>query len=140
MKHLRLIALLLAALLLLSACGTKENETVSETPGDTTVSTSAPESTATETEATTTITETTLPPDIIPTPSHDINEMPRHINGGLWNSGHVQGMAIDTAREYMYFSFTTILVKTDMSGKVIGTVTGITDHLGDLAVSPPKNV
>ena len=41
-------------------------------------------------------------------------------------------MAIDTAREYMYFSFTTVLVKTDMQGNVIGTVTGLTGHLGDL--------
>ena len=49
------------------------------------------------------------------------------------NTGHVQGIAIDKKREFVYFSFTTCLVKTDMQGNIIGTVTGLAGHLGCIA-------
>ena len=58
--------------------------------------------------------------------------LPGSIYSGAWPAGHVQGIAIDTRREYMYYSFTTVLVKTDLAGNVIGTVGGLTGHLGDL--------
>ena len=48
-------------------------------------------------------------------------------------TGHVQGIATDSKREYMYYSFTTCLVKTDMQGNVIGTVKGLAGHLGCIA-------
>ena len=57
-------------------------------------------------------------------------ELPHNIYSGLWKAGHVQGIAVDTAREHIYFSFTTILVKTDLEGNVIGTVEGLLGHLG----------
>jgi hypothetical protein len=44
----------------------------------------------------------------------------------------VQGVVVDQANGFVYFSFTDKLVKTDLSGKVIGSVTGFTGHLGDL--------
>ncbi|MBE7057413.1 MAG: hypothetical protein E7388_08255 [Ruminococcaceae bacterium] len=50
-----------------------------------------------------------------------------------FKGGHVQGIAIDKSREYMYFSFTTCLVKTDMKGNIIGTVEGLVGHLGCIA-------
>lgn len=50
-----------------------------------------------------------------------------------FKGGHVQGIAIDKKREHMYLSFTTCLVKTDMKGKVIGTVDGLVGHLGCIA-------
>jgi len=59
--------------------------------------------------------------------------LPLTIFSGNWNTAHVQGIAIDTARKYMYFSFTTVLVKTDLEGNIVGTVKGLTGHLGDLA-------
>ena len=59
--------------------------------------------------------------------------LPRNIYSGVWDAGHVQGIAVDTGREHMYFSFTTMLVKTDLEGNVIGTVTGLLGHLGCLA-------
>ncbi|MET7459196.1 hypothetical protein [Nonomuraea sp. NPDC005501] len=59
-------------------------------------------------------------------------ELPAEVNGGAWQSGHVQGIAIDQKKGYMYFSFTNLLVKTDMKGKPVGSVTGFTGHLGDL--------
>ncbi|MFG1798172.1 hypothetical protein [Nocardia sp. NPDC049149] len=60
-------------------------------------------------------------------------ELPTEISGGTWKSGHVQGFAIDTHKGFMYFSFTDLFVKTDLSGNVVGSVTGFTGHLGDLA-------
>ena len=57
-------------------------------------------------------------------------DLPREIYSGLWKTPHVQGIAIDTAREYIYYSFTTLLVKTDLQGNLIGTVGGIVGHLG----------
>ena len=48
-------------------------------------------------------------------------------------AGHVQGIAIDKERKYMYYSFTTSLIKTDMDGNIIGTVTGLAGHLGCIA-------
>lgn len=57
-------------------------------------------------------------------------KLPRIIDGGKWSTGHVQGITVDTARNYVYYSFTTMLVKTDMAGNLIGTVTGLLGHLG----------
>ncbi|NUW37674.1 hypothetical protein HTZ77_40660 [Nonomuraea sp. SMC257] len=57
---------------------------------------------------------------------------PAEVNGGAWPSGHVQGMALDRKKGYMYFSFTNLLVKTDLQGNPVGSVTGFTGHLGDL--------
>ena len=57
-------------------------------------------------------------------------KMPLEIYSGIWNGGHCQGIAVDTKREYIYYSYTTMLVKTDLQGKIIGTVTGLLGHLG----------
>lgn len=56
--------------------------------------------------------------------------LPLLIDGGKWNTGHVQGIALDTAGKYVYYAFTTTLVKTDLEGNLIGTVTGLLGHLG----------
>ncbi|MFJ5049698.1 hypothetical protein [Streptomyces sp. NPDC088719] len=58
--------------------------------------------------------------------------LPASVDGGAWSSGHLQGTAIDRRKGHMYFSFTDLLVKTDLSGRPIGSVTGFTGHLGDL--------
>ncbi|MDO4741172.1 MAG: hypothetical protein Q4A66_10925 [Eubacteriales bacterium] len=60
-------------------------------------------------------------------------ELPKRIDSGEWDGGHCQGIALDRENGWMYFSFTTILVKTDLQGKLLGTVTGLTGHLGCLA-------
>lgn len=59
---------------------------------------------------------------------------PSSIDAGAWPAGHVQGIAIDRQRGHVYLSFTRILVKTDLQGKVLGTVEGFTGHLGDLDI------
>lgn len=59
-----------------------------------------------------------------------VAQMPKQICSGEWKAGHVQGLAVDTKREYIYFSFTTMLIKMDMQGNVVGSVTGLLGHLG----------
>lgn len=45
--------------------------------------------------------------------------------------GHVQGIAFDGEQKYLYVSFTTALMKVDVeTGETVGTVDGITGHLG----------
>ncbi|MEU5944983.1 hypothetical protein ABZ793_05405 [Micromonospora sp. NPDC047465] len=62
--------------------------------------------------------------------------MPATVYGGAWPSGHVQGVAVDWSSGHVYWSFTNLLVKTDLDGRVVGTVTGLTGHLGDLDINP----
>lgn len=59
-----------------------------------------------------------------------MKKLPMVIDGGAWRGGHVQGIAVDTEKGFVYYSFTTILVKTDLAGRVIGTVRGLVGHLG----------
>ena len=54
------------------------------------------------------------------------------ISVGPFTAGHCQGIAVDEQRGHVYYSFTTMLVKTDMQGKVLGSVTGLLGHLGCL--------
>lgn len=60
-------------------------------------------------------------------------KLPTIIQTGTWRGGHIQGIAIDRERKYVYCSFTTEFVKLDMQGNVIGSVKGFTGHLGCLA-------
>jgi hypothetical protein len=63
-------------------------------------------------------------------------DYPRRVNGGWWRTSHVQGVAADIERGHLYFSFTTVLVKTDLAGRLLGTVEGFTGHLGDVTFNP----
>ena len=58
------------------------------------------------------------------------NTLPNSIHIEYSSCGHVQGIAVDTAHKHVYVSFTTVLVKADMEGNIIGSVTGLTGHLG----------
>lgn len=57
---------------------------------------------------------------------------PDSIYSGKQGHLHVQGVAVDEKKGFIYFSFTDKLIKTDLSGKLIGSVTGFVGHLGDL--------
>lgn len=63
-----------------------------------------------------------------------LKNLPRSIrvSASTNKTSHVQGVAVDIKNGYAYFSFTTELVKTDLQGNVIGTITGLTCHLGCL--------
>ena len=65
--------------------------------------------------------------------------LPDSISSGKQGAFHVQGMAVDKIHGFIYFSFTDKLVKMDLSGNVVGSVTGLVGHLGDLAFDPETN-
>lgn len=62
--------------------------------------------------------------------------LPDSIYSGKQGDFHVQGMAIDKVGGYVYLSFTDKLIKLDMQGHLVGSVTGLIGHLGDLAFDP----
>jgi hypothetical protein len=65
--------------------------------------------------------------------------LPKRIFSGCWSGGHVQGIAVDVARGYVYYSFTTLLVKTDLDGTLVGSVKNLTGHLGCITYDAAKN-
>ena len=56
--------------------------------------------------------------------------LPKNIYSGEYPAGHCQGIAVDTEKGYIYYSFTTMLVKTDLLGNFIGSTVGLLCHLG----------
>lgn len=66
----------------------------------------------------------------------NVEDLPKVIRSGEQGKFHVQGIAVDLERGYIYFSFTTQLLKTDLQGNLIGSVDGLTGHLGCLSVNP----
>lgn len=66
----------------------------------------------------------------------DLENLPREIRSGDRGPFHVQGIAVDLKRGYIYFSFTTKLLKMDLQGNLIGSVEGMTGHLGCLTTNP----
>ena len=66
----------------------------------------------------------------------DLGKLPRTILSGEQGPFHVQGIAVDLDRGYIYLSFTTKLLKMDLAGNLIGSVDGLTGHLGCLTRNP----
>lgn len=52
---------------------------------------------------------------------------------GAWGKCHIQGIAVDTKKGYIYYSFTTKLIKATLDGKIVGTLDGLAGHLGCIA-------
>lgn len=65
-------------------------------------------------------------------PTTCLAQLPKTIQTPFFNTGHCQGIAVDVENKAVYYSFTTFLVKTDFTGKVLGTVSGVQGHLGCL--------
>ena len=61
------------------------------------------------------------------------SELPKTIDSGAYRAGHCQGIAVDLRGGVIYYSFTTMLVKTALDGRFIGSVTGLCGHLGCIA-------
>ena len=57
-------------------------------------------------------------------------KLPLTINTHEWAEGHIQGIAVDLEKGFIYYSFTTLFVKSDLEGNIKGTVKGLTGHLG----------
>lgn len=62
--------------------------------------------------------------------------LPLQQTAGPWRSGHVQGIAVDREGGFIYYSFTDLLAKYDFTGRLVGTLSGWTGHLGDLDFNP----
>lgn len=65
--------------------------------------------------------------------SHKALRQGVYMEGG---KNHVQGIAVDEAKGYMYISFTTVFYKTDLQGNIIASVAGIPGHLGAMTMNP----
>lgn len=65
--------------------------------------------------------------------------LPNRIFSGYHQEGHVQGIVVDALRGYVYYSFTTILLKTDLLGNAIGSVCNLAGHLGCLTYDADDN-
>jgi hypothetical protein len=59
-------------------------------------------------------------------------KLPDSIYSGKQGGLHVQGVVVDQKNGFVYFSFTDKLLKMDLKGNLIGSVTGFVGHLGDL--------
>lgn len=57
-------------------------------------------------------------------------KIPKRIFSGYHGGCHCQGIAVDMQKEFIYFSFTTKLIKADWKGNLIGSVENLTGHLG----------
>jgi hypothetical protein len=66
--------------------------------------------------------------------------LPDSIYSGKQGDFHMQGLVVDKANKCVYFSFTNALIKTDLSGRLVGSVTGFVGHLGDLDLSDDGKV
>ena len=62
-----------------------------------------------------------------------MTKFPKQIFSGHFGKIHCQGIAVDEKNGYIYYSFTTLLVKSDLDGNIIGTVDGLIGHLGCIA-------
>ena len=63
-------------------------------------------------------------------------DLPREQVAGPFASGHVQGIAVDRKGGFIFYSFTDMLAKYDFEGRLVGTLTGWSGHLGDLDFNP----
>lgn len=64
----------------------------------------------------------------------DRSLIPQPLFTGVWGKNHIQGICVDQKKGYIYYSYTTTLVKATLDGKVVGSVTGLLGHLGCIAL------
>ena len=62
---------------------------------------------------------------------HKIPSLP--LFTGKQGRNHLQGIAVDEKNRYIYYSFTTRLIKSDLQGNLLGSVEGLVGHLGCIA-------
>lgn len=59
--------------------------------------------------------------------------MQQPIYTGAWGNCHIQGIAVDKKQGYIYYSFTTKLIKATLDGEIVGSLDGLVGHLGCIA-------
>ncbi|MBQ7936364.1 MAG: hypothetical protein IJ333_08510 [Clostridia bacterium] len=63
-----------------------------------------------------------------------VADLPHSITVFVEGTGsHLQGIALDEKREYLYCSFTTCFMKMDLKGNPVASVKGLAGHLGCIA-------
>lgn len=62
--------------------------------------------------------------------------LPNSFYTGKQGKMHIQGIAVDQANGFIYASYTDRLLKMDLAGNLVGSVTGFIGHLGDLDFDP----
>lgn len=60
----------------------------------------------------------------------DISKLKPVISTGEQSNLHVQGVAIDKKNGYLYYSYTNKIVKSDLEGNIIGSISGFFGHIG----------
>ena len=60
----------------------------------------------------------------------DMTKFPATLYTGAYPSGHIQGIAVDPIKGFVYCSYTQLLVKLDLQGNLVGSCEGLTGHLG----------
>lgn len=70
----------------------------------------------------------------------DRNQIPQPLFTGTFGKNHIQGICVDEKKGFIYYSYTTCLVKARFDGTVVGTVTGLLGHLGCIALGEDGNV
>lgn len=66
--------------------------------------------------------------------------MPGKVFSGFIREGHVQGIAVDLQGGCVYYSFTTLFLKTDLEGKPLGSVRHIAGHIGCITFDPDRRL
>lgn len=105
---------------------------------ETTLAQSSASSVLTTAEETTVKSETTVsttqPSTLIDLNSLSVIDLfPLSLAGGGWDVKHCQGIAVDSKKGFIYYSYTTLLVKCDFDGNIVGSISAIKGHLGDIA-------
>ena len=72
-------------------------------------------------------------------PAEDLSSLPDSVYVAV-KDGHVQGIVLDRKKGCMYFSFTSSFIKTDLTGRVLGSINRIQGHLGAMTLGPDGRV
>ena len=75
-------------------------------------------------------------PSAVPLPDPVPAGMPMVFDISSGVTTHVQGIAVNREKGEMYYSFTTRFIRTDLKGRVLGTIDHIQGHLGAMTFNP----
>ena len=110
---------------------TTSSTTTATTTATAPLSTNTPPTKKKKTETTTE--QTTKDDPLVDLKSLSVIDLyPLSLSGGDWDVKHCQGIAVDKENGYIYYSYTTMLIKCSFEGKIVASVTGIQGHMGDI--------
>lgn len=136
-KYIKLFVITVFVLLVAVVAAKSVGNVMKEAETTTTVQTTTVQTTTVPTTVPTTA-PTTMPTTALTETLIDINSItvidlyPLSLAGGSWDVKHCQGIAVDKKKGYIYYSYTTLFVKCDFDGNLVGSVAGVAGHLGDI--------